>query len=391
MSNIIIPNESFQFDLIHLGQPSSIQGGAYFTKIYFSEKPLYIQTPKSYTKQGFVKNGKKIFLDLMFDNNEPTFIHWLESLEVKCHELIYEKGDDWFQERLEKTDIETAFTSPVKIYRSGKNYLVRTNVKINNVTNMPTIKIYNENEVPLQMEDITSEKQIITVLEIQGIRFTSRSFQIDIEMKQLMLLDDDMLFDKCVIHTTIPKINIKKDKISLSEEVKRINVDEEEKDEEEEEGDIDSDDEREMVQPMLILKEKEQNVELKDIVGKSIIEKEENIVNEKNIEKEEYIEKEENIEKELSEISDISDISLDIEENGAVMKLKKPEELYYEIYRLAKKKALKLKHQALLAFLEAKNIKKTYMLEDLEEDDSIMNELDFKHIEDILNYNMENE
>ena len=41
------------------------------------------------------------------------------------------------------------------------------------------------------------------------------------------------------------------------------------------------------------------------------------------------------------------------------MKLKKPEEVYYEIYRLAKKKALKLKHQALLAFLEVKNIKKT--------------------------------
>ena len=266
---------------------------------------------------------------------------------------------------------------------------MRTNVKINNVTNVPTIKIYNEQEVSLQMEDITSEKQIITVLEIQGIRFTSRSFQIDIEMKQLMLLDDDILFDKCVINATTPKINIKKDKISLSEEVKKINVEEEK-----EEGDIDSDDETEINQPILIFKkerDKEQNIELKDNVGKSIIEKEENNEKEKNIEKGENIEKEEIIEKDLSEISDISDISLAIEENGAVMKLKKPEEVYYEIYRLAKKKALKLKHQALLAFLEVKNIKKTYMLEDLEEDDSIINELDFKHIEDILNYNMKNE
>ena len=306
MSNIIIPDGNFQFDLLHLGQPSSIQGGAYFTKIYISEKPLYIQTPKSYTKQGFVKNGKKIFLDLMFDNNEATFVHWLENLEVKCHELIYEKGDDWFQERLEKTDIETAFTSPIKTYRSGKNYLVRTNVKINNVTNVPTIKIYNEQEVSLQMEDITSEKQIITVLEIQGIRFTSRSFQIDIEMKQLMLLDDDILFDKCVINATTPKINIKKDKISLSEEVKKINVEEEK-----EEGDIDSDDETEINQPILIFKkerDKEQNIELKDNVGKSIIEKEENNEKEKNIEKGENIEKEEIIEKDLSEISAISDI-----------------------------------------------------------------------------------
>jgi len=91
-----------------------------------------------------------------------------------------------------------------------------------------------------------------------------------------------------------------------------------------------------------------------------------------------------------SEFSDFSEISMDLEaEQSDVMKLKKPEEVYYEVYRLARKKARRLKHQALLAFLEAKNIKKTYMLDDLEEDDSVISELDFKHIEEILNYNME--
>ena len=69
--------------------------------------------------------------------------------------------------------------------------------------------------------------------------------------------------------------------------------------------------------------------------------------------------------------------------------LKKREEVYYKIYREARKKARILKHQALLAFLEAKNIKKTYMLEDLEEDDSVISDLDFKSIEQSLNYNLE--
>ena len=91
MENIIQPNDTFQFSNISLAHPSGIQGGAYFTKIFNNGKPLYIQTPKSLTKQGFVKNGKKIYVDLMFDNNNEQFIHWLENLEAKCQDLIFDK------------------------------------------------------------------------------------------------------------------------------------------------------------------------------------------------------------------------------------------------------------------------------------------------------------
>ena len=47
--------------------------------------------------------------------------------------------------------------------------------------------------------------------------------------------------------------------------------------------------------------------------------------------------------------------------------LKKPNQVYYEIYKEARKKAKQAKKDAIVAFLEAKNIKKTYMLEDLED------------------------
>jgi hypothetical protein len=50
--------------------------------------------------------------------------------------------------------------------------------------------------------------------------------------------------------------------------------------------------------------------------------------------------------------------------------LKKPNQVYYEIYKEARKKAKIAKKTAIVAFLEAKNIKKTYMLDDLDESDS---------------------
>lgn len=345
MINIISPNDDFDFSSIYLGYPTS-QNGSFFTKIYCQGKPLYIQTPKSQTKQGFIKNGKKIHTELMFSNTENLFIKWLENLETKCQQLIFEKNDDWFQEKLELNDIESAFTNLIKVYRSGKNYLLRTNVKINQTTNEPTIKIYNENEVPLTIEDITSDKNVISVIEIQGIKFSSKNFQIELELKQMMMLiDNEVLFDKCLINRE------KKEEIMpLSKEViLKENVLEMDDDA------INSDD------------EKEEEDKSKDI-------KVEHLAN-----------------KDTSEISELTDFDLDenliVEEE--MMTLKKREEVYYKIYREARKKARILKNQALLAFLEAKNIKKTYMLEDLEEDDSVISDLDFKSIEQSLNYNLE--
>ena len=359
MTHIISPTDDFDFSTIHLAYPTSIQGGAFFTKIYSSGKPLYIQTPKSLTKQGFIKNGKKIHTELMFESNEDVFIKWLENLESKCVDLLFEKGDQWFQEKLNKNDIESAFSSPTKIYKSGKYYLVRCNVKTNTSTNNPSIRIYSEDETPLTMDDITFDKKIISVIEIQGIKFTSRSFQLDIEIKQVMLLDSDVIFEKCVIQ---PKTNIH------IKEVKK-----------EEELIVNSDDEDEIISKNNVLNENDsKKINNLDELQKKDIEES---LDKESLEENNVLE---DIENDMIELTDIH-----LEYDNDSMILKRPEELYYNIYRQARKKARILKHHALLAFLEAKNIKKTYKLEDLEDEDSVISDLDFKSIEETLNYNMD--
>ena len=164
------------FTKLYFGPPATLAGGAYFSRImYGTNKLLFIQTPKCLTKQGFIKSGKKIYTDLMFDNNDTVFINWIENLETRCQDLIYAKRESWFETKLEKDDIETAFTSPFKIFKSGKYYLLRVNVKQN-------IKIYDENDQIVTTESITNDKPIISILEIQGLKFTSRNFQIEIEL-----------------------------------------------------------------------------------------------------------------------------------------------------------------------------------------------------------------
>jgi hypothetical protein len=194
MEYIIEPDNDFIFEDLTLGFPNNISNGSFFTKIFWKNKPLFIQTPKCYTKQGFIKSNKKIYCDLLFDTNDILFITWLENLENKLTELLYEKSSIWFDNKIDKNDIESFFTSPVKLYKSGKYYLLKTNVKQN-------INIYNENndnEIVL-LENINSQSNIISILEIRGINFTQKNFIIEFEMKQCMLVSADPFLNTCYI------------------------------------------------------------------------------------------------------------------------------------------------------------------------------------------------
>ena len=50
--------------------------------------------------------------------------------------------------------------------------------------------------------------------------------------------------------------------------------------------------------------------------------------------------------------------------------LKKPNQVYFELYKDARTKAKAAKKATIIAYLEAKNIKKTYMLENMDDSDS---------------------
>jgi hypothetical protein len=94
----------------------------------------------------------------------------------------------------------------------------------------------------------------------------------------------------------------------------------------------------------------------------------ENIILE--IEELDFIEKDDpNILKEV-------DLSSSLENSLESITLKKPNQVYYEIYKKAREKAKECKKVAIAAYLEAKNIKNTYMLEDNDESDSDESELD---------------
>jgi hypothetical protein len=406
MNNIIEPNDSFDFTKLSLGHPNGIQGGAYFTKILNNGTPLYIQTTKSFNRQGFVKTGKKYYCDLMFDNNSEVLIRWFENLEEVCQKLIFEKSEAWFQNSLDKNDVETAFNSILRIYKSGKYYLLRSYVK-NNINNEPAIKIYDENELPLTINDINSDTQMISILEIQGIKFTSRNFQIEIELKQIMVLDKEPIFDNCLIKTSLRKniLDNKKNEEKIDclettlEKTENSNTLEKNNDlnihlnidkdstnnKDNDNNDVFNDNNLFSNNDVIFDNFNNDEVTQSDQNDNDNLnmKEEENTdgkMEETNTETLPEINKEQNISLDFEDLNkeDLKEVDLNInlENNLETFTLKKPNQVYYELYKEAREKAKLAKKAAIIAYLEAKNIKKTYMLENIENDSDIDEEID---------------
>jgi hypothetical protein len=255
---------------------------------------------------------------------------------------------------------------------------LRVNVKQN-------IKIYNEHDQIITSEDITSDKTIISILEIQGIKFSSRNFQLEFELKQSMAVSPDPFLDECFIKKPVNRTNVKE--VIIEEQTL-------------EKQDSESEEELEQTKP-----------NLDDFINKSAMDLSKNVntLEENNIpidldvsfEKKETNhkvtqlknmlddleeanivldieeltpEKKEPEEKEDPNILKEVDLSSTLENNLETITLKKPNQVYYEIYQKAREKAKDAKKSAIVAYLEMKNIKKTYMLDDIDESDSEFDE-----------------
>lgn len=363
MENILEPTIDYDFSKLYLGPPSSLQGGAYFTRImHGNNKQLFIQTPKSLSKQGFIKSGKKIYIDLMFESNDTVFVNWIENLETRCQDLLFSKSEQWFQTALEKSDIESAFTSTLKIFKSGKYYLLRVNVK-------PNVKIYNETDEIVLMDNVNSENNMISILEIQGIKFTSRNFQMEIELKQSMIVSPDPFLDTCFIKKPLIKTqNTIVEPLSSSSEALENFIQESASDlkdaitEEEEEGEGEREGEGNVINLETIEEQKNENTGVEN-TGVQAVDEEAHLDENVPLDFEDLMVKDN---EDMNEVKEFDPV-VNLDDSETIM-LKKPNQVYHEIYQKARERAKEAKKAAIEAYLELKNIKKTYMLDDIEED-----------------------
>ena len=403
-------NAPFEFDKLRLSPPMIISGGNYFIKYSCNNNPLYIQPPECKTRGPISQSSKKAHCDLMFSQDKTSFIKWMEDLETVSCKLIYDNRENWFDGVMDLADIENYFASPLKSYKSGKFYLARAFLpsrlgKIN-------LKIYNESKEEVDIDSIVDQTDVMSILEIQGIKCSSRSFQIEMEIKQMMTLQPVNPFENCLITnrkvevvpsaSTMPsptasttnEIPSPRDSGTLEENIdvsssvvnseESLNVQK-----------VDYNEnvplkQKEFQEKNPSIENSDENIDNVDTEKSSESEEDEEEEGTmvlpsppplpETLEKNDEIQKEEKLteSKETEETNESGDMTLDDLEfhvhlddldKDEVVTIRPQNDIYYERYREAQKRAMIAKNLALQAYLEAKEIKNTYQLTDIESDD----------------------
>ena len=356
MEDIHEPNDTFNFENLRLSKPIAQTSTGFLSKYTMNENPLYIQPPKCYVKQFANSKGKKMYCDLVFQHDNEQFIHWIENLESRSHKLIHEKKDAWFNSDIDMGDIEECFVSPLKIYKSGRSYIVRT--MIQSSLGKPQIKIYDENENDVSYEDVKEDTPVMVILEFNGIRCSTRSFQMEIEIKQMLVMKPKNLFNSCILI----KENNDGTKETMEEGL-------------EESEPVESYEEKNTVESLVV------NELVDSVEDKGLVLENQEIRQEDNQEEDQD---EESLEtqpikidttEELCEVDlDLDEIDIEGGEPTEVISIKNKNDVYYKMYQEAREKAKVARDLALSAYLEAKRIKNEYMLDvdsdsDSEEDE----------------------
>ena len=373
--NILEINNDFNFNDLDLEAPSSLTGGSYFTKIINKNnfKPVYLQLPKCSTKQGIIKNNTKMYTDLMFNSSEILLLKWLEEFETFCQKKIYEKKDLWFHSDFTINDIQEMMNPLTRLYKSGKFTILRCQIKNNK------IKIYDENENNLEIDNLKNEDYIIPLVNLNGIKFNSNNFTIDVNLVQLMIVNVDEELDNCIINikNKSNKIDNKNLELSITNKIQSdLEINDTLK---EDLNDTLKEDLNDTLKEDLndTLKE-----DLNDTLKEDLTDTLKEDLNDTLKEDLKLLDENNNVD--LYDLGidnnnlNLKEVNLDeLSEDKEKIDLKDAEMVYYEIYKAARNKPKQIKKNAIEAYLEAKKIKNQYMLESLDESsDSDMEELE---------------
>lgn len=322
------PTEDFAFDQVTLTPPMAIAGGNHYMKYLLNGKPLYMQTPVCKPKGGLnldMSGNKRPFCDLMFTNDNEAWIQWMENLERHTCKYMFDRKEKWFSSDLDMTDIENYFQSPLKIYKSGKFYLARTAIPVRLGKIM--LKIYDDTEREIDPSTITEETDVMTIIQVQGIKCSARSFQVELELKQMLVVSPTDVFEKCLL---LGRGGSAAASSAAESAPAAAPVDEED-------------------EPPVELAAAPAATPAAAAAVASLP-----------------------TTQEVKENDLLLAVDVSLDESGEAVEIKPRNEVFYEIYREARRKAKEARATALAAYLEARNIKTTYNLaSDDEEDEKV--------------------
>ena len=357
------PNDHFPFDQMSLADPQALQGGSYFSRLSINSGAVTVQLPQCGTKEGVVKTARSKYLDLSYPTDMSVELaQWLEKFEAAIKGKVLERKTAWFSNEISEGDLDSMLNPMYRTLVTRKRLLIRGQIDTERRTGKNKCRAYDEHEREIVLDDLNKDDTIIPLVTIEGIKFTSRSFDIEVKISQVMRLDqvsapvcqirrggsaakkeDEESHGEGEVERKMEKIVLEVGEVEgvsretrddTEEALTEVSIDAQSFGTELSESDAES----------AFGEEQRPTLEIADPIE---IEGIENVIEEGLVE-----------------------IDPEIKDSDEGITLKKPQEVYYEIYKAARARAKQMRQAAIEAFLEAKQIKEKYMLRDMDDSES---------------------
>lgn len=382
----------FKLNDVHMEQKK------YVTTLNFENETsnrLILQLPLCHTKSGIIEQSTKTYTDLLFDistEGVKEFVDLLMAIEEESAKQLHSRSGEWFEGDTDQMTVQTfedMFTPVVRYVNRQQQVCVRVHIPTIN-RGIKTIQkdsqgketngsiyecdIYDKQYKGRILSDIRTDTQILPLVDVKEIRITATSITLHLNLVECMIVKDSA----SLMETKTQPIR----RIHLDDEPNHKNTIKQDDDTKQELETYVStmDDDKTKVDNEVLIEEKLENTNsyetqeensIRTDVEKAEQEPEQEPASKIETEKETNA----NTQLVLEDIIEVKDddgmeeiSSLAIDDTESI-KLKKPDEVYKEIYKAAISKAKRLRQVALEAYLDAKKIKAKFMLEDIYDSD----------------------
>ena len=346
------------FSKLSLADPVPLigQSGFYYSKVSMGTENVSFQLPKGITKDGFGKNKFGQFCDIKYpQKSSSSLIGFMETLLYACQNKLNDKKALWFQTELSLDEIEGMMTPLFRIYQQGKFILIRVHIPAARNGILEKCVIYDNNLIGVDAEAVTAEKPVIPLVMVDGIKFSTTSFEVCLKLVQLMVLEASP--SVCLIKHEREANDATLASATTNEAVATMQAVEATQETTVAAAEttvvVSPDDTKDELKAMPdVLSGNASAAPLAPAASASLASAPHAALTETHLEE---INVDENV-----GFSNATDC----------ITLKKPNEIYYSIYKAARDKAKQLRMVAIEAYLEAKSIKTKYMLTDIDGSDS---------------------
>lgn len=360
-----------------------------------SDERLYLQLPICTTKNGIVDLSSKTYTDLMFDNTMSDVDNMVNAfllIESACAQGLYEHSDEWFgdgDEKLTKEQFEDMVDSVIRLVKRQSNVCLRVSIPVStrSIKHADTLRceVYTKEGHTRSLSDIKADTRILPLVQVKDLKISPTSISLGLIMVECMIMNGDekaevqksrrIMLDQGVHDTreamenaidettiqSVPSSTVtnasvedKADDVSYSnDECHNVNEDISQGELEEVSLSVVGDSEEELALD---------DGQTTDGDATEDEDDEEVILAENRTQVQERKNEDDNNDG-LIEIRNLAIVE------DEPIRLKKPDEVYKDIYKAAIEKARRLRQVALEAYLDAKKIKARYMLESIEDSD----------------------